>query len=65
MKAVLTAGIAAIAMCVAMGGAPAQAGIVTIGSVVRLDKTQAPRIVPVDWGHHHCWWIRGRRVCRK
>lgn len=65
MKAILTAIIAAISMCLATGSAPAQAGILATGSIVHAGKTQAPWIVPVDWGHHHCRWVRGRRVCRK
>ncbi len=65
MKAVLTAIIGAISTCLTMGSAPTQAGILATGSIVHPRKTHAPWIVPVDWGHHHCWWIRGRRVCRK
>lgn len=64
MKAVWAI-IAVISISVAMDSAPAQAGILATASVLQLKKAQAPRIIAIDWGHHHCWWIRGRRVCRK
>lgn len=64
MRSAFAVIIAATSISFAMDSAPAEAGILAIG-VGRPTLMRPAQIIPVDWGHHHCWWIKGRRICRK
>ncbi|HVZ04030.1 hypothetical protein [Hyphomicrobium sp.] len=65
MKTGFAATVAAASIALGIVTTSAQAGTAVLGSHGATTIAQPSRIVLVDWGHHHCWWIKGRRVCRK